>query len=120
MRESFVEQAVLVPTDRLAVAGTSGGGFVPARNGRCYDHHMAGCYIDDSLAGRHAEALTDAATRFCNSHPGESWYISGIVSQRGLSLMANDGKLARTRVLQPAPNMADSIFEALEAIRNSR
>ena|ERR1022692_3488078 len=78
------------------------------------------CDIDDGGAGSYAEALTAGAARFCKAHPDESWTISGVLVQHGLSLNADDGKRSLTeKVLPPVLDMEDSVFDALEAFRNS-
>ena len=76
--------------------------------------------IDTAAAGSYAEALDEAAIRFCRAHPEEQWKISGVLVQTGLSLNATDGRRSLLqKVLPPVLGMADSIFEELETFRNS-
>jgi hypothetical protein len=82
---------------------------------------MLRCDIDSNAAGSYAEALEDGARRFCKMHPEESWKISGVLLQFGLSLNASDGThhlVAETIV--PDLTMADTIFGTLEAFRESK
>ena len=78
------------------------------------------CDIDSAGAGRFADVLDEGAMRFCQTHPGEMWEISGVVVPCGLSLNANNGKRnVVAKVLPPVLDMADSVFEALEIFRSS-
>jgi hypothetical protein len=77
------------------------------------------CKVDSTYAGSQANALVQAASRFCEAHPGEQWEISGVLVEGGLNLNASDGKRFLTeKLLRPGLSMPQSIFEALESFRS--
>jgi hypothetical protein len=78
---------------------------------------MAKQIVDGSEAGKHRQGFKDGANRFCMAHPDQDWRIVATETQDGLRITISDGYYNNQFTVSPTPDLADSVFDALEQRR---
>ena len=79
---------------------------------------MAKQTVDGSEAGKYRQGFEDGANRFCKAHPNQEWRIVGTeITQDGLRITISDRYYNNQFTVSPTPDLADSVFDALEQHR---